>query len=307
MSFFSLLAVLLLEHFRPLTHRLKIYFQFTRYAILLERHFNAGEHRHGAIAWLLAVLPPVIIAALGGYLLGRINPLFALVWNGAVLYVTLSFKYFGAIATRISEALRDQKTEQAAQLLGDWQGRSLAGLETRDIVRLTIEQTLGCAHRQLFGVMTWFVLLGPGGAVLYRLALILNQKWAGLEESEFGKFGLFAAKAFDVLDWIPERLTAISFAIVGDFEDAIYCWRTQAGQWLNEASGVVLAAGAGALGVRLGEPLHFPGNLEIRPELGLGEEADVDYIDSAMSMIWRALVLWLGLILLLTLAEWIGT
>ena len=66
MSFFSLLAVLLLEHFRPLTQRLKIYFQFTRYAIVLERHFNAGEHRHGTIAWLLAVLPPVIIAALGG-------------------------------------------------------------------------------------------------------------------------------------------------------------------------------------------------------------------------------------------------
>ncbi|MDP2155197.1 MAG: CobD/CbiB family protein, partial [Sulfuricella sp.] len=62
----------------------------------------------------------------------------------------------------------------------------------------------------------------------------------------------------------------------------------------------------GALGVKLGEPLSYGGNIEFRPELGLGDAADADYLDSAVSLVWRAVVLWLVLLLLLTLAGWVG-
>jgi len=112
-----------------------------------------------------------------------------------------------------------------------------------------------------------------------------------------------------LLDWIPVRLTALSFAIVGDFEDAIYCWRTQAKSWATQEGGVhagiLLASGAGALGVMLGGPIPVVGaEPDFRPELGLGEPADADTLPSAVGFGWRTLVLWLLLILLLTLAYW---
>ncbi len=112
-----------------------------------------------------------------------------------------------------------------------------------------------------------------------------------------------------LLDWIPARLTALSFAIVGDFEDSVACWRTQAKDWATQAGGenvgIVLASGAGALGVVLGGALPVAGaEPEYRPDLGIGEAADADLLPTAVGLVWRALILWLLLILLLTFAYW---
>jgi cobalamin biosynthesis protein CobD/CbiB len=125
-------------------------------------------------------------------------------------------------------------------------------------------------------------------------------------EAGESRFGEFARAAFGVLDWIPARVTATAFAVVGDFEDAVYCWRTQAARWPDRLLGVVLAAGAGALGVRLGTPVPRGATLEDRPELGLGEEADAPFLDSTVGLIWRALVLWLAVLLALGVARAFG-
>jgi cobalamin biosynthesis protein CobD/CbiB len=111
-----------------------------------------------------------------------------------------------------------------------------------------------------------------------------------------------------LLDWIPVRLTALSFAIVGDFEDAVSCWRTQAHLWSIQdgglAIGILLASGGGALGVQLGGPLPvLVGEPDVRAEIGTGEPATADVLPSAVGLVWRALVLWLGIILLVTVAN----
>jgi len=304
-SLFSLLAALLLDHFRPLSRNPPLDL-FTRYANYLERHFNAGEKSHGMIAWTLAVfLPTVVIAAVYGVLY-HFGSLFAWVFAVAVLYVTASLRQISDNAESIAAVLRTQELDQARGRLAQWQGRPADEYDAGQIARVGLEQVLASSHRQLFGTVIWFVVLGPAGAVLYRLSQLLSQKWGGLDEKESGDFGKFAASVFHVLDWVPLRLTAVSFAIVGDFEDAVYCWRTQAQTWADQGLGIVLASGAGALGVKLGDPVPSGGAMAFRPELGLGEEADADYLESAMSLVWRAIVLWLVLLLLLTIARWAG-
>jgi len=106
-----------------------------------------------------------------------------------------------------------------------------------------------------------------------------------------------------LLEWPAVRLTAAAFAVVGDFEDAIYCWRTQAAAWPDPNLGIVLAAGAGALGVKLGMPLTEVEGLQPRPELGLGETADAPFLDSTVGLLWRALVLWVFILVILSLAR----
>src|SRR5258708_33276006 len=110
--------------------------------------------------------------------------------------------------------------------------------------------------------------------------------------SEFGKP---VRRLLYWLDWVPVRLTAVTFAIVGDFEDAIYCWRTQAKAWGSLHEGILLASGAGALGTLIGGPVTGPmGEPEFRPELGLGDVADAELMPSAVGLGWRALLVGLG-------------
>jgi len=178
--------------------------------------------------------------------------------------------------------------DTARSQLEAWRGASGVVRSREEVIRLAIEEALLASHRHVFGVLLWFVILpGPSGAILYRLAAYLAGRWKPL----LG-FGEFAQRIFYYLDWPAVRLTAASFAVVGDFEDAIYCWRTQARTWLDENRGVVLAAGAGAMGVRLGMPVQEIEGADPRPELGVGEPADGPFLDSAVGLVWRALVVW---------------
>src|SRR6185436_16620291 len=148
-----------------------------------------------------------------------------------------------------------------------------------EVIRLAIEEAIMASQRHVFAVLFWFIVLPhPCGAVLYRLAAYMARRWSGR-----GEFGRFAAHALYVLEWPAARLTAASFAVVGDFEDAVYCWRTQAAAWPDRNMGIVLAAGAG--------------------ELGLGEAADAPLLDSAVGLLWRALVLWVFVLIVLSLVR----
>jgi cobalamin biosynthesis protein CobD/CbiB len=167
------------------------------------------------------------------------------------------------------------------------------------VIRVALAVGVGAAQRPVFGALFWFVLRrGPRGAILYRRAWALRGRGQGR-----GAFGGSAERAARALDWPAVRLTAAFFAVVGDFEDAVYCWRTQAHTWPDPGAGVVLAAGAGALGVRLGMPLSTIDGVEVRPELGLGETADAPFLDGVVGLVWRALVVWVFLLVLLAIAS----
>jgi adenosylcobinamide-phosphate synthase len=307
MAFFSVLAAVALEHLRPLRPPLPHYQQYTRFIQWLERRFNAGEYSHGAIALALAVLPLLAGVWLIFAMLDGLSPILGWAWNIAVLYSTLGFKYFSDDAERIARLLRAGDVEGARAQLGTWREGDASHYSADDIARLTIEQVMAASHRQMFGVLFWFVLLvplGPVGAVLFRSASILARRWSASR----GHFGQCAQRVFHAVNWLPSRLTALTYAIAGNFDDATYCWRTQAPAWPEVEEGVVLAAGAGAMGVRLGQSIDVGGETVWRPELGTGQapDADADGIDSAVSMIWRGLVIWLVAGLLVVIAGWIS-
>lgn len=307
MTFLSLLVAFLIEQVRPLDPRSPLFRMYTRYANNLGKHFNAGERKQGVIAWLLGVLPWVIATALVYYMLLSVSVLLALAWNVVVLYVTMGFRQFSHGFTALVEALREGDLDAARRELAEWRGEASDEYNATELAKVAIEEGLIGAHRHVFGVMFWFIILpGPAGAVLYRLSALLFDKWGTRSDEEYGDFGEFARQIFEAIDWIPTRLTAMGFAVAGDFEDAIYCWRAQAKSWLRPEQGIVLAAGAGAIGVRLGEALHRYGTVIFRPELGLGDDPDVDHMTSAVGMIWRALVIWMSIIGLITVAAWFG-
>lgn len=307
MTLFSLIFALLLEQWRPSGDRNRIVLLFLSYADALERYFNTGVSRHGVAAWIVAVVPVLIFTGWIYYLLYNLSPLLGWAWNVVILYLTMGFRYFSDSFAAIKDALRNGDLLMARRLLREWRGVPADESGSAEIARNTIELGLIHSHRYVFAIIICFVVLpGPLGPVLYRLAELLSERWANRAEQGPDAFGHFSAKAFEVIDWIPARSTAVSFAIAGNFEDAVYCWRAQAASWMNHAEGIILASGAGALGVRLGDSLREPDGQYHRPELGVGEDADMDFLQSTVGLIWRTLVLWLLLLLLLEIASWAG-
>jgi len=299
MSLVAILLCLLAQHTYPVSGRGPLTAFYGRMCLSAAKRLNAGDRNSGVLAWIAlvaAVITPVILLTLLGY---AIHP--AMVWllDILVLYGTLRFLETTRTLAAIEAALREQNPSGAANLLAQWQAEPVETDEPGAIARLAAEHALREAHLGTFGPLFWFLVLpGPIGLVLYPLALRAAQSWSHLVEGEGRDFGWFAARAFAVIDWVPQRVSAFFFAVVGNFEDALYCWRSQAAQWLQPEEGIVLASGAGALGVRLGEPVPRAGAFVVRPALGLGEPAREDALASLEGLLWRALVLWLIVFLL---------
>ena len=299
MSVLAIIAALVVEQWRPLGDRKGVAAALAGWAAWLEHAFNGGERRHGMVAWLVAVLPAVAAAIFLHILFLQMSALLALAFNIAVLYLTLGFRQFSHYFTDIQIAIKSGDVERARALLDAWRGTSGVVRTREEVIRLAIEAALVASHRHVFGVLLWYLLLpGPSGAILYRLAAYLASRW-----KDRGAFGRFAQAAFHALEWPAVRLTAAAFAVVGDFEDAVYCWRTQARSWPDPDAGIVLAAGAGAMGVRLGMALQEVDGLQARPELGVGEPAEGPFLDSTVGLLWRAVVLWVFTLVVISVAR----
>ena len=299
MSVLAIIAALVLEQWRPIGELKAVQASLGAWGNWLEQSFNGGERRHGMVAWLVAVLPAVLLAVVVHALLREVHWILAFLFNIAALYLTLGFRQFSHHFTQVQLAVKAGDIDRARAELEQWRGASGVVRSREEVIRLSIEQALLASHRHVFGVLFWFVLLpGPSGAILYRLAAYLAGRWQPL-----GAFGAFAQKAFHALEWPAVRFTAAAFAVVGDFEDAVYCWRTQSRSWADPDAGVVLAAGAGAMGVRLGMPVHEVEGVRARPELGVGEPADGPFLDSTVGLVWRALVVWVFILAVIGIAR----
>lgn len=314
MSLLVIIFALLLEQLRPLSSRNNLYAWLKRYVEFFQHQFDGGESRHGQIALILAVSIPLFSSIFIYWLLAKQHPFFSWAFSVVVLYLTMGFRQFSHYFTDIHKALRNNDLKQARSLLSVWRKEPCDELDAEEIIRLTLEEALLATHRNVFAVVVWFVIfmqlgLGPSGAILYRMTRFTHARWKEKTQNEPSYFGKASAQLYHLIEWLPMRMTAATFAIVGNFEDAVYCWRTQADSWLDPEAGIVLASGAGALGVRLGMPVAQFGLLVERPELGTGDRADIDFMQSAIGLVWRALVFWLILLLLLTLASmvsWVG-
>ena len=296
MSLFTLLAALMFEQFRPLPQG-AFSDRLVARIVLFAR--SPGDRR---IGWLLAVVGGGAIVGMIASFLHSVFSLLAFVFGVFVLYGLLAPRREEAAFVAIERALAEDEPEQAAARLAAWCGQEYAEESAEGVARLAMEHAVLRAHRQIFGVLLWFVLLGPAGALAYRLAAELARAEIVHDQGE----ETFARRLFVWIDWLPARISALAFSVIGNFEDAMYCWRTQATLWPDTNAGVVLAAASGALGVRLGMPVHEAGYVVDRPELGLHATADVNQMSRVARMLWRVLVLIVLVVALVTIAGWVS-
>jgi len=269
---------------------------FGRIASCIERKLHRDSRIAGAAAWLLAVAPPVLATALLSAILERWT---SWIFASLVLYAAIGHRSLAEHARRVESSLRTGDLDAARHAVGRMVSRDVDALDESQVAAAATESVLENGSDAVFGALFWFVLFGPAGAVLYRLANTLDAMW-GYRTPRFARFGWAAARIDDALNFVPARLTALTYALVGDGATAIRCWRTQAPHWDSPNAGPVMAAGAGALRVRLGGAAPYHGRWEARPLLGEGGAPDADSIAAALRLVRHGVWLWLALIVTAT-------
>ena len=249
----------------------------------------------GLLGWLLLVVPAVAMAAwLGGQSWGWIADV-------ALLYLALGARSLSQHGEQVAHDLATGDLAAARTHVGWLVSRDTSALDEEGIARAAVESILENGNDAVFGTVFWFLVAGGAGAVLYRLANTLDAMW-GYRDDRRLYFGWAAARIDDVLNLIPARLTALTYAVLGHTRGALSCWQRQAAAWSSPNAGPVLAAGAGALGVRLGGAAMYHGRLEQRPIVGAGEPATIGHIHAAMALVERGLWFWLACAGLLAVA-----
>ena len=304
MSFFAILLALMIEQARPLSIGNPVFAGLRSWARLVRSNLDTGQVAHGWLAWVLATVVPALLAALVYWGLWPFSTVLSFAWLVAVLYVTLGFRQFSHHFTDIRQALEEGNDAQAREKLAQWLHVDTASLPRAELLRQVIEQSVLAAHRHVFGVLACFVVfwllgLGPAGAVFYRMAEYVSRNWRGRPDgTPSAALRRAAAKGWEWVDHVPARATALGFAVVGNFEEAVASWRGESERFAEGSDGVVLAATSGAINVRLhGREGQGEDAISARPEPQLA------HLASAVGLVWRSVVLWLLLLALLTLAR----
>jgi len=294
-------AALLLDALLGEPRRLHPLAGFGRLAVGLEARFNLdgrGQRLHGAAALALLVAPGVAFA---GWL--QQQPVVGALFSALVLYAAIGLKSLHQHAEPVAAALARDDLDAARAGVSMMVSRDTAALDAEGVSRATVESVLENGNDAVFGALFWFLVAGAAGALGYRLVNTLDAMW-GYKTPRYRQFGWAAARLDDALNFVPARLTALSYALLGRTRLALACWRAQAPAWDSPNAGPVMAAGAGALGVRLGGAAVYHGRTEARPALGQGAAPQGGDIARALKLVRHGVLLWLAALAMAALLAW---
>ncbi|MCG8018137.1 MAG: regulatory signaling modulator protein AmpE [Candidatus Thiodiazotropha sp. 'RUGA'] len=274
----------LLEHSHLRSNR-----WFTRYCQWHQQQNLPEWMQQGVIGLLLLLLPPLLaVAALqhlfADSLLGLPSLLLSI---GVLLYALGPQDLDSQINQYVETADADdgEAREVAREIIEDEPPTSEPA-RSQAVAEAALQQ----ANRRTVAVLFWFILLGPLGAILYRLATWMPQSDQAAQDIDFK---LNTRQLVIILDWLPARVTAFCYAIAGSFEDALYGWRSyqesRQSEFGDSNTGTLICTGGGAM--RLTTLLD---------EAYAGAHLYTYLPKAAMALIWRSLIVFLVIIAFLT-------
>lgn len=269
---------------------------FGAFANRIESALNSGDesarYAKGVVAWLGVVGFPVLLAFALQIFFAKLPWLFTVLGEALVVYFAIGRRSLIDHARAVAHALTANDLNQARQVVSMIVTRDTRELDESGVSKAAVETVLENGSDAIFASLFWFAVAGLPGVVLHRAANTLDAMW-GYRNTRFNEFGCAAARIDDVLNLIPARLTALAYAVSGQWANALRSWRVQASSWSSPNAGPVMAAGAGALGLQLGGAAIYHGATEGRPLLGFGRSAEAADIQRALALLDRSLLVWL--------------
>ena len=262
---------------------------------------SARQRWLGTLSWSVLVIPPTVLLWL---LQGALNEILATILGIVVLYFCLGGRSLFEHANAIAQPLIQGDVHNARAQLARIVSRDTAHLDAESVAKAAVESVLENGSDALLAPIFWFVVAGAPGVLCYRLSNTLDAMW-GYRNPRFLNYGRTAARMDDVLNWLPARCCALSYALVGQWRTALGCWRKQAAQCDSPNAGPVMASGAGSLGIVLGGTASYDNIAHWRPILGEGRPVEPADIGRALQLLRRATGLWVVVILAVEIVTWI--
>ncbi len=280
----ALLTAALLDWLFGEPRRLHPLVGFGRIAAAVETRLNrnCNSRLAGVFGWLL-LIAPVALVCIG---FSRLSGVGLWLFNVIALYGALAYRSWRDHLLDIHRPLQAGDLAAARLALGRIVSRDTGTLDAQSVRKGAIESGLENGADGIFAPLFWFVCLGGTGAVLYRLINTLDAMW-GYKNARYRQFGWCAARMDDLANWLPARLTATAYCLLGQCRSGWRAWRVQAHLCPSPNAGPVMAAGAGALDVQLGGRAIYQGVALDKPALGTDRPASNDDVLATVVLVKR--------------------
>lgn len=296
-------VALVLGHLAPaLAASVRHYGWYADWLRWLDARFPADSLWHGRWGIALALVPPLL--AVGLFQAALDEPLYGvagLLFGIAVLFYTWGPRDLDLDVDAIANAGDQHARRDAAASL--WPDGSAPSLDGPSLVGAVFRNAL----RRWFGVLFWFLLFGPLGALLYRLAALSAEGEAARSLPSETAAG--ARALLSILDWPVAQLMTLALALVGNFDTVLGAWRESGGASFGLDSRFLTAAARASVSGELADEaadgpdetaaLHAPGS-------AAAAVADMPELRDAMSLVWRSLLVWLAVLALFVIAGFVG-
>jgi len=286
MSFLAALFALLIDQaFRQL-ESFRDARWFSAYAEAFAGMTRSADPARATLGAVLIVLLPAVVALFVGDILAHIWEGFGFVFAALVFWFCLGPRDLYTQAEAYIDAVQAGDEVRAGALAGEILD-AVPPSSPVERTQVVTQRVFKEANARQFGVLFWFGILGPGGAILYRCADLMKRH--ALPEAT-AECRAAAARLLGVLDWIPAHLTALGYALAGSFDDAVSdlraYYRDCRLHFFQVSDDVLVFSGLGAV------------------RGTVGEEAGVTRLKSALSLVRRTLIIWLVMYGLFSIFQW---
>lgn len=300
--FIVCVLALALDHVLGEPRRLHPVVGFGGLATALEKRLNTAPERPwrslpAGIAAVLLLTVPLLCLAI--WISVALHGLWLILTQAMVLWLAISLRGLAEHGQAVADPLQAGNLESAREQVSRIVSRQASALDEQGVAAAATESMLENGADAVFASLFWFLIAGIPGVVMQRMVNTLDAMW-GYRSPRFLYFGRAAARLDDFMGWVPARLTALGYTLLGNHKLAMWCWRHQAPQWDSPNAGPVMAAGAGALNVRLGGPSPYPNGVKQRPVLGGAQRATAASVEAAIRLVRHGVWLWLGVMLVVT-------
>jgi membrane protein required for beta-lactamase induction len=292
MTFIIIVLCLFIEHYLLELEDYRQPAWFKRY-LTWSQQLPWSEWMSQSVSGILIIVAPLLIAvgigqAMFDDILGGIPEL---LFAAAVLLFSLGPRDLQRQVQSFIDACDSENEEEKKRI-----GYDLASGNTTQKEQ-TYGQTIALgilrqSYFRTFSVIFWFIILGPIGAVLYRSSYTLKQKLPEMDDLELD-FRSGVNRLLYILDWVPTRITAFTYALSGNFHDATGSWwDAHEDQESDDTNNIIDRAGSGALGLE-------------------SATADTDddpatYAEMAQGLALRSLTIWVGVLAVITITNWLS-